>query len=372
MMNCRTQQLGWMHNTQHVIFAVVMSLLFASTVQAVTIQDIARLKGSETNTLTGLGLVVGLSGTGDSEFGPTQRALREVIRRYVDPNVLAFELSEVNNVALVMVTAEVPAVGVSEGDRVDVKVSVLGNASGLRGGRLLPTPLVEPMRPGLAEQRVFAVASGDILLQDEENETAGKVELGAQMTKPIYSQLMNQFGEITLIINEVYAGWPVSRNIAQAINGVLSPEGPDFARSIDAKHVVVAIPAWEQENPSNFVSQVMGLFVDPDQLYNGARVYINEKTETIVISGDVQVAPILISHGNLTITRLTPEPEPNPAQPIARDERFVSFDPENRGAARLKDLQLAFNQLEVSTKDQIAIIKAMHRQGSLFARLEVE
>src|SRR5690606_9756086 len=118
------------HISRFGLLCASVTLWFASApAQAVQVQDLVRLKGSETSKLVGMGLVVGLRGTGDGgKFMPAMRPLAAVMQQFMDPNVIAFELKDAKNVALVTLTATLPATGVREGDRVDVYVSAVGAA----------------------------------------------------------------------------------------------------------------------------------------------------------------------------------------------------------------------------------------------------
>lgn len=336
---------------------------------AVQVQDIVRIKGSETNKLVGMGLVVGLKGTGDGgKFAPAMRALSQVIGRLNDDGVVASELADAKNVALVSVTAELPAEGVREGDRVDVYVAAIGPAKSLEGGRLFMVPLIGPQK----NSPVFAYAEGALTIEREETPTVAVVPNGAQLTADITTRLMDRYGRITLVINRQNASWPVANNLANLVNDLVAPDGPKVARAIDAKNVVIDVPMWQREDPGQFISPILQTYIDPSQVAGGGRVVINERTGTIVISGEVQISPVIISHKGLTITTITPPPVANAAQPIVAENSFIGMDPENRGGARLADLLAAFNQLKVDAQDRIEILKLMHESGKLHAQLILE
>src|SRR6266550_4976795 len=124
---------------------ILFALLIASEVRAVKVADITRLGGQRTNVLTGLGLVYGLKGTGDGgDFMPAIKPLASMLGKFADPATVQ-ELSKVQNVALVSITATIPANGVRDGDKIDVYVTSLGAAASLRGGRLFVTPMQGPV-----------------------------------------------------------------------------------------------------------------------------------------------------------------------------------------------------------------------------------
>ncbi|MEX0745017.1 MAG: flagellar basal body P-ring protein FlgI [Phycisphaeraceae bacterium] len=349
--------------------AVAMSFTLAGPALAVQVQDIVRLKGAEQSKLVGMGLVVGLNGSGDGgKFLPAMRPLAEVIGHLIDPNVVAGELQDARNVALVALSAEIPGSGVREGDRVDVHVTSVGPAKSLRGGRLFLIPMTGPM----PDSPVFAFAEGAVTLEDADTPTTGVVRDGAQLTRDVMARYFDERGHITLVINDANASWPVANNLASLINGLIAPDGPNVARAADQKNIVVQVPPFEREDPAAFISQILTTYMDPTQVSAGARVVINERTGTIVISGDVQISPVIISHRGLTITTITPPPGQVQVEPEITEEHFVGIDPEDRGGAKLADLLAAFNQLKVDAADGIDILKLMHNSGKLHAQLIIE
>lgn len=354
---------------QFVTILSALAALFVVPAGAVQVQDIARLKGSESNKIIGMGLVVGLNGTGDGgKFAPAMRPLAQMIGRFVDPNTIASELKDTKNVALVTVTAELPAEGVREGDRVDVRISSIGPAKSLAGGTLFMTPLMAP-RPDA--ELIFAFAEGQVSIENEDTPTVGKVAAGATLTRDIVTRHV-QNGQVTLVIDAQHASWPVARNLAQNINDELNPEGDPLARAMDPKNVTVQLPMWERADPSLFLSKLMVMSFPTPLMPIEARVVINERTGTIVMSGDVEISPVVISKKGLTITRITPAPVPDGLNPVESEHRFIGVDPADAGGAKLADLIEAFNQLKVEAKDRIEIIKAIDASGHLHAQLIYE
>ena len=132
------------------------------------IKDICRLKGQEENTLQGLGLVVGLKGTGDGgDIKPMVRALSVVMQKMggqvasdIQGRLLEKEMANAKNVALVFVEVTVPPSGAQQGDKLSCKVSAIG-AKSLEGGNLMLTHLLGPRadRPV-----VYGLASGPIVI----------------------------------------------------------------------------------------------------------------------------------------------------------------------------------------------------------------
>jgi flagellar P-ring protein precursor FlgI len=277
-------------------------------------------------------------------------------------------LIDSKNDATVVLEATLPAAGVREGDRVDVHVSSIGPAKSLEGGRLFMIPMTGP----LPNSPIYAYAAGAMTIESKETPTVGVVKEGAQLTRDIIARSMDQHGRITLVLNPSVACWPVASALASLVNDVVSPDGDAVARAGDPKNVVVQVPQQERADPAAFISQILLTYVDPSQIGTGARVVINERTGTIIVSGDVQISPVIISHKGLTITTITPELKPTPSDPKVEQNPFAAVDPEHRGGARLADLLSAFNQLKVEAADRIAILKEMDRSGKLHAQLILE
>lgn len=354
------------------IIAALIVLMVSSQVSALEIGSVVRIKGSETSTLVGMGLVVGLDGTGDGgDFAPAHRPLVEVISRLMDDQTTLIELENSKSVALVAIEATVPAQGAREGDLLDVYVSCVGPAKSLAGGRLFLIPLVGEHK----DSDVMALARGAVDLEDADAPRTGKIENGAKMTRSVRARFMDQRGYIQLVVNEANASWTTTNNLAALINGLVSPDGPEAARAIDAKNVFIRVPEYERSNPASFIANILEAYIDGSQVSGSARVVVNERTGTIVMSGDVEISPTIISHDGLTITMLKPEPQPEPGEqlpPREVTEEFLALDPNNRGGARLEDLLTAFNQLKVPAEDRITIVKQMHEAGQLHAELVIQ
>ena len=354
-----------------VVIAIAMIHLVSSNAQAVSVQDLVRIKGAEQNRLVGMGLVVGLPGTGDGgKFAPTSRPLANAIARFMDEGVTAAELKDSKNVALVSVEAVIPAGGVAEGDRVDVRISAIGPSKSLQGGQLFMMPLTGP----LPDSPVYAYASGPLLTEDITSPTTAIVRKGAQLVRSIRPQYISAAGQITMVLNDDVATIPMAQTIASLVNGRLAPDGPNVAKAVDQKHVTIDVPIFQRKDPVAYLSPVLLDYIDPDLIDVGARVVINDRTGTIVIKGDVQISPVVISHDNLTITTITPpRPQPEPDAdgmlPAPGVQNFVGMDPERRGGTRLVELLSAFNQLKVPARDRIAILRRMKKSGALHASL---
>src|SRR3954467_6481861 len=147
---------------RRIISILLFVLALPSVSLAVKVADLTRISGQRTNLLTGLGLVYGLKGTGDGgDFQPAIRQLASMLGKFNDATTVK-ELAAAANVAIVSLTATVPANGVRNGDHIDVYITSIGAAGSLRGGRLFVTPMIGP-RPGSG---IFALAEGAVLNED--------------------------------------------------------------------------------------------------------------------------------------------------------------------------------------------------------------
>jgi flagellar P-ring protein precursor FlgI len=342
-----------------------LSILFciASSASAVKVGDITRLSGERSNVLTGLGLIVGLRGTGDGgDFAPAIRPLAAMLGKFNDRAEIR-ELTNVANVALVSVTAVLPPRTVRNGDKIDVYVSSLGAATSLKGGRLLIMPLQGPT----PDSGIFAMAQGATVLEDPTIPTHALIPGGAVMEADLPAQVI-QKGRLTLILNEPAASWTTASTIAKIINDA-EGTGETLAIAVDSKNVVVSLPANERDNPAGFISRVQRLPVPV--LPTEARVEINEKTGTIIMTGDVEISPVVISHKGLTITTINPAPTPTPRTPVINEKRIVPLDTTREGGAKLQELVDAMDMIRVPAEDRITIVKELYKTGKLHAKLMI-
>lgn len=348
--------------------SLILALLafIAAPVHAVKVADITRIGGQRSNILTGLGLVYGLKGTGDGgSFLPMIRPLAATLGKLSDPTTAA-ELSNVSNVALVSLTATIPANGVRDGDHIDVYVTSLGAAGSLKGGRLFVAPMGGPIPNG----GIFALSQGAVTIEDPSTPTVGVVKAGCVMEVDLPAKYIEN-GQFTLIIDEPSASWTMASNIAKIINDVGDGDvGENLATAVDPKNVIVTIPKSARERPDIFISNVQRLIVP--MVSTEARVTINERTGTIIMTGDVEISPVVISHKGLTITTVNPTPIPTPRTPVVTNSDVVALDTTNSGGGKLQDLVNALDQLKVPTEDRIWIVKELHRTGKLHAKLITE
>jgi flagellar P-ring protein precursor FlgI len=370
---------------------ILVSLAFltvgtSGAVGAVTarVGDVTQLKGQGVNYLTGMGLVVGLAGTGDGDdYALAMRPLAKALEFYANPVMSMDDLAETKNVAIVFLSAEIPENGAREGSRIEVKVSAFGGAKSLAGGRLLPTPLLYPDR---RVETVFALASGPVTLTDEGVATSGTIADGAVIQEdvvhaftargrdlPFFNDWI-QPGQyyVTLVIDDAHASWTLAREIVQAIDSALAlaADVDHVALAADPKNVLVLVPQTEIDSPADWISQIEDL----DLLISSgeARVIVNRTAGTIVVSGNARISPVIVSHQGMTITVAAVNEDLGPTAPDLQVQNFVAIDPSDRGGSNLSDLLEALNRLSVPIQDRISILTQIHSMGALHARLIVK
>ena len=142
---------------------------------------------------------------------------------------------------------------------------------------------------------------------------------------------------------------------------------------LDDRSVRVMIPGPELSDPAGFIADILSIRFDPSLLDLPARVVVNEREGIIVMTGNVEISPTALTHGDLIITSVTPPPQPQDGIPVVEEQRWAAVSTSRRSseAAQLQDLLAAFKQLDVSVDDQIAILMQLHRTGSMHAELIV-
>ena len=374
-----------MGNFRAGVFTVLlaMAVITANTASADRIKDLASLAGVRSNQLLGYGLVVGLSGTGDGDLGITLQSLQSMVSRF--GMVAEQDGLDGSNAAVVIVTSELPAF-IKPGQTLDVTVSTLGAAESLRGGTLLMTPLLG------VDGETYALAQGNLVVgglgvsaEDGSSltvnvPTVGRVPQGATVEKMVDSPFIT--GEY-LVLNLHRADFSTAANVAEAINVVF---GGDTAVPIDASSIRVRAPADPAQKVS-FTSLIEQVEVQPGE--PPAQVIVNSRTGTIVIGGNVQVTPAVITHGSLTVriredTQVTPQAETiitdnalinTPVAPLVTPNSEIAInEPEARAflfdpGVSLSDVVDSINAIGATPSDLVAILEALKVAGALRAQL---
>src|SRR6056300_1296604 len=371
------------------VLVLLMSLLVSGSAIADRIKDLTTVAGVRSNQLIGYGLVVGLNGTGDGGDVPfTGQSLRSVLSRLgvnVDGVISDFDVSGVqatsiaaDNVAAVMVTAELPPFA-KPGQNIDINVSTIGAAESLRGGTLIMTRL-----RGI-DGEVYAIAQGALTSTGVEVNaagdeitigvpTAGRIPNGATVEKMIESPF-NRSDHI--VLNVSTGDFTTSKEIVDKINAIF---GEATASALDG--VSVAVKAPEDPNSRvSFLSLLENLEVTPGE--PSAKIVINSRTGTVVISRNVKVTAAAVTHGPITVT-VSATNEVSQANPFADTGQTIELqnadvaieEPANKmflfqPGVDLREIVDAVNETGATPSSLIAILEALKSSGSLRAELVV-
>lgn len=337
----------------------------------VTIGDITRTKGSESNYITGIGIVTGLNDTGDTGAS-AKRVVQQLINRgLLDGTASLEEFIKAKSAAIVSISCHVPPTGCREGDMLDLIVSTLGDAESLAGGRLETMFLMAPNDPTTPAAQVLG--TNPLVPLNEENPTVARAPKSSKMLIDVRTQLLDTFGRIHLVIDEHHASYGNAHLMASTINDVYAAEEgmPDIAKAVDEKNITLSLPVWERENPVAFISPVLRQEVPEELLIGKAVVAINRNKGVIIISGNTKVKPMAVSIQGVTFQQITPPIEPTPVTPFIQEQSFQAIDPSGLGGADLKSLVDTFSLLGIDIDQQIAVIEAMHAAGMFHAELRM-
>jgi flagellar P-ring protein precursor FlgI len=363
-----------MKSTQYLVagfltLAVLCASLAAppSAQAAKLLKDICRVKGQEENVLQGLGLVVGLKGTGDSgQYLPTMRMLASSMAALnhpvSDPGNAGggglVDLKDTKNVALVMVTATVRSTGGRRGDQLDCTVSAI-SAKSLDGGQLVFAAL---KGPNINDQQIYALAQGKIQIDSADSPTTGIIHNGCRMEADIPTEFQRN-GKITLVLDKNYASFPVATEVVETITGSFGAQYKVVAQAIDAANIEVEIPEQYLEvpgpGPVPFIADLLNTPILETR--TDARVVVNRQTGAISVGADVEITPGVVYLKNYVVDATE-----------GGGSRFEAIDPAQTGGVKLKSLVDALNALRVPADDVIEILKVMERAGQLGGRLIIQ
>jgi flagellar P-ring protein precursor FlgI len=324
--------------------ALTLGLLVSGSAAASSVRDLAEIKGMREHKIFGVGLVVGLRGTGD-KGRETQRRIAVLLKRLkftVDPTDLPSK-----NVALVFVTAKIRSDS-PKGTRIDVTVASMGDATSLDGGQLLPTPL-HTDKP----EMVCARAQGTVSVNGSLHYTAGTISKGATVEREISSKALEKQVEVKdpdtgksellycfdLVLDADSGTFALANDIADAINiGLRRPEKKPAARALSPTQIQVVIPKEYSQKRVAFVRDILNMpvVVDPP-----AKVIINERTGVVVATGNVRFSAAEVRVGTQEVV-------------IKNDASFADL---KRGLAN------------AGSDVMIAVIKELSKAGALQAKL---
>jgi flagellar P-ring protein FlgI len=361
------------------LLALLSSLLLCAPARAERVKDLASVSGVRGNQLVGYGLVVGLNGTGDqtSQAPFTIQSIKNMLAKF-GVTIPDTANPQLKNVAAVTVHADLPPFS-KAGQTIDVTVSSIGNAGSLRGGSLIMTPLRG------VDGEVYAVAQGSLIVSGFGAEakdgsrvsvnipSSGRIPNGASVER----EVPNSFAtEPYVVLNLNTPDFTTAARLMDGINKLL---GTDTARAIDAVSVRVNAPVDPSQRIA-YLSTLESIEIEPGDA--PARVIVNSRTGTVVISSRVRVTPAAVAHGSLsvTITERQDVSQPNafgagttittPRSTIDVQEaaaRMFVF----QAGVNLDEIVRAVNQVGAAPGDVVAILEALKECGALRAQLIV-
>jgi flagellar P-ring protein precursor FlgI len=358
-----------------ILFLISVPAIFADGVR---VRDLVMIAGARDNQLVGYGLVAGLANDGDRDPIYTKQTVANMLQRYginLQPNLLSAK-----NVAVVMVTADIPAF-VKSGGRLDVQVASMGDARSLQGGVLLQTALLG------ADNEVYAVAQGPISVGGftagigggggatvtKNHPTVAQIIGGAIVEKEIPMNIVRN-NSVELLLRE--PGFTSASRLAAAINETFT----NSALAIDATAVRVKMPPGVESYPVDFIARLENLEITPE---TPARVIINERTGTIVATSNIRISSCAVSHGNITIN-VSSTLEASQPSPFSTNGETVILPRTTTEVTETKSsvvplpemptvekVAAALNSLGVTPRDVMAIFQAMKQAGALQAELVI-
>jgi flagellar P-ring protein precursor FlgI len=364
-----------------VLVSIFIGAFLAEQAYADRVKDLASVAGVRNNQLIGYGLVVGLNGTGDqtSQAPFTVQAVVNMLTQF-GVTVPTGARLQLKNVAAVTIHAELPPF-VKPGQTIDITVASIGNAKSLRGGSLLMAPLRG------ANGEVYAIAQGNLVVggfgasgNDGSSITvnipsAGRVPNGATVERAVPSDFLTRE---SIVLNLHVPDFTTATRLAMRINKTM---GAGTAVAIDAVSVTVR-PPLDRSKRTAFVAALQGIKVKPGEA--PARVIVNSRTGTVVISSNVRVTPAAVSHGSLVVT-IREQPfvsQPQAAfsnagetvaladsdvQIVQEESRMFLFEP----GTSLDEIVQAVNRVGAAPGDLVAILEALKQAGALRAELIV-
>jgi flagellar P-ring protein precursor FlgI len=353
---------------------VLQTLAVPGAPGATRLKELITLEGVRDNQLMGYGLVVGLAGTGDRRQSVfASQSLTNLLERMgltVDPTTI-----QVKNTAAVMLTATLPPYS-QAGSRIDVTVSAMGDAPSLQGGVLLMTGLKGP------DDQVYAVAQGPLVLggfvagtggntQSQNHPTVGRIPNGAIVERG--APTVNLTAHLRLQLAR--ADFATAVRVAEALNNRFG----DVAQAENEGLIAVTLPAEYEKKITEFVAELERLTVETD---TQAVIVVNERTGTIVMGKDVQIAPVAIMQGNLNVEVQTTTSVSQPIAPGAGTTQVVqqptvsvtqekSHNVMLQKGATVEELVRALTEIGSSPRDIISILQNLKSAGALEADLRV-
>ena len=370
------------------LFLFLSFFLAIGNASADRIKDLTSVAAMRSNQLIGYGLVVGLPGTGDgADVSFTAQSMKTLLNRLgvsLEGALSDFETAastgkvDIKNTAAVMVTAELPGFA-KPGQKIDVTVSAIGKASNLRGGTLLLTSLRG------VDGEIYAISQGSLNATgiDATAAAGSKVVIGV----PTASRIPQGATVERIVENPFDKAERVILNVRDSdfttttaiVNSVNARFGNDVARAMDAVSISLQAPQDLTQRVA-FMSMVENMDVMPGE--PAARVVVNARTGTVVISRNVRVTAAAVSHGTISVSVAVtneisqPGPFSNGVTAAVQNADVTVSEPNKpmflfNPGVDLRQIVDAVNQVGATPSSLIAILEALKSAGSLRADLLV-
>lgn len=354
------------------LFVGVLALLISfNSLYATKVKELANIVGVRENQLIGYGLVVGLNGTGDGTTSVfTTQSLANLLAN-VNVKIPASAIKS-KNIAAVIVTAKLPAFS-RQGDKLDVSVSSIGDSKSIEGGTLLLTPLKS------VDGKIYALAQGPIAIggvnaggggggKAQKHQTTGASIFGGAIVEKEVPFELSSLDTATLSLKK--SNFQNVVKIQEVINASF---GGMTANAIDPGTIKLTKP--KATSMVEFLAKIENLMVDPDR--DMTKIVIDERTGTVIAGADIRIAPIVITHGEITI-KIRPKRDNEVAMagdtPIG-DEVSVGLQSNivtaGDGAMTVSSIARSLQKLGQKPKDIIAVLEAMKKAGAYDADLEI-
>ena len=379
---------------------ILSTMVMPAVSNADRIKDLTTLAGARSNQLVGYGLVVGLAGTGDRDkISFTAQSLKATLERLgveVDGPIsnydlfsqgvanLAYDKTKLDNVASVLVTATLPPFA-KPGQQIDVNVATAGLATSLMGGSLILTELRG------SDGQIYALAQGQLTVSGVDVNAAGSsIKIGVPTSGRIPGGAIVEREVETpfqtsdyLVFNTQQTDFTTVAAITDAINENF---GAGTAMAMDGRSIAVAAPDNMSARVS-FLSLIENLDVVPGE--PRAKVVVNSRTGTVVISRGVRVTAAAVTQGSLSVTISATNEVVQPNTQVVAGQPGVGGVPADVANAEiqvtedlrpmflfqpgidLREIVDAVNGVGASPSSLIAILEALKSAGSLRAELVV-
>jgi len=309
----------------------------------VSLRDISYIKGIKKNVVSGVGLIVGLEGSGDSRNLLT----RDAVQKYLSHHGLHVNERDIvtKNTALVALSAETFGL-LRKGDILDVHAASLNDAKNIENGLLLPSTL----RGG--DGTVYVVASGIVI--------TGKSGQGLELRRGIIpgggiiEQTIGGEGDyfkdsksFSLVFNQP------SLETMVRVQDIIRAEFPSLVVTIsDLRQMKIA----SEDIPITYsdVAKIQNLQVKQQ---SRPRIVIDRKSGVVVVSEQVRIDTAFISMPGFNAEVGTQQNEVS---------KIIN------SAATVGDLAKEFNSIGIQPSDISVIFTALAKCGAINADIIIQ